>query len=177
MLSNSGFATANGIVGPNGYRNSYGYSLGPDITFQLGNFAVSDTTATYGAAYFTDPSGFSNILIPGIAGPENITSRNVTEILKSGDRFQPAETGPLSASSAKPTATRACFPKRPLLSLSLCSLNPEIALLATGGYDAIHNSLGLSKDLSGPVGHGRRRADLRSGFRSAWSRRAKSTTA
>ena len=29
VLSNSGFVTANGVSGPDGYRNSYGYSVGP----------------------------------------------------------------------------------------------------------------------------------------------------
>ena len=92
VLSNSGFATANGIVGPNGYRNSYGFSIGPDAHFRLGSFASSDLLATYGGAFFSDPSGFSNILIPGVAGPENITTVDVTETLAVGVRPEAPET-------------------------------------------------------------------------------------
>ena len=153
ILSNSGFATANGIVGPNGYRNSYGYSLGPDITFKLGNFAVSDTTATYGGAYFTDPSGFSNILIPGVAGPENITSRDVTEILKSGDDFSRLRWTAVGEFS-ETDRNQGLFSEKAAVVTFTYGLTPEIALLTTGGYEAIHNSLGLSKNLSGPVGMG-----------------------
>ena len=153
ILSNSGFATAGGITGPGGYRNSYGYSLGPDITFRLGNFAVSDTTATYGGAYFTDPSGFSNIFIPGVAGPENITSRDVTEILKSGDDFSRLRWTAVGEFS-ETDRNQGLFSEKAAVATFTYSITPEIALLATGGYEGINNSFGLSKNLSGPVGMG-----------------------
>ncbi len=153
ILSNSGFTTASGITGPNGYRNSYGYSLGPDITFKLGDFAVSDTTATYGAAYFSDPSGISNVVIPGVAGPENITSRDVTEILKSGDDFNRLRWTAVGEFS-ETDRSQGLFSQKAAVVTFTYSLTPEVALLATGGYEAINNSLGLSKDLSGPVGMG-----------------------
>ena len=153
ILSNSGFATANGIVGPSGYRNSYGYSLGPDITFKLGDFAVSDTMATYGGAYFTDPSGFSNILIPGVAGPENITSRDVTEILKSGDDFSRLRWTAVGEFS-ETDRNQGLFSEKAAVVTFSYKLMPEMALLATGGYEAINNSHGRSKNLAGPVGMG-----------------------
>jgi uncharacterized protein (PEP-CTERM system associated) len=153
VLSNSGFSTANGIVNPNGYSNSYGYSLGPEVTFRLGGFASSDLLATYGGAYFQNPTGYRNILIPGVAGPEDITSRNVTETLKSGEdfsRLQWSLVGQLSETDRR----QGLFSEKAGIGNLRYGITPEISLLGTGGYDSIHNTVPLSRDLSGPVALG-----------------------
>jgi len=176
VLSNSGFATANGIVGPNGYNNSYGYSIGPDVHFRLGNFARSDLLATYGGAYFSNPAGFNSIpprgfnsifptgfnsifpgfnntLIPGVAGPENITTRDVTETLRSGEDFSRLRWSIIGKFS-ETDRRQGLFSEKAGIANVAYAITPEISLLGTGGYDAIHNSYALTRDLTGPVGMG-----------------------
>jgi len=153
VLSGSGFATASGIVNPNGYRDSYGYSAGPDIHFRLGNFASSDLLAIYAGAYFSQPTGFSNIFIPGVAGPEDIVSRNVTETLKSGDDFNRLK-WTLVGNFSETDRRQGLFSEKVGIGNITYAITPEIALLGTGGYDSIHNSVSLTRDLSGPVGMG-----------------------
>lgn len=154
VLSNSGFATAGNIVGPNGFRNSYGYSIGPDITFRLGDFATSDTLATYGGAYFTNPAGVTSAaLIPGILGPEDTVMRNATETLKSGPDFSRLKWS-IVAQFSEMDRKQGLFSEKSAIGTLAYRITPEISLLGTGGYDAINNSTPLTRNVSGPVGMG-----------------------
>ena len=154
VVSNSGFATASGIVGPDGYRNSYGYSIGPDFTLKLGDFADSDTTATYGAAYFTQPNGYTGTtLIPGVTGPENVTQRNASETLKSGSDFVRL-TWVAQAQFSEMDRSQGLFSDKSGVVTLAYKLTSEVAVLGTGGYDKVSNTLGLNTDVSGPVGMG-----------------------
>ena len=154
VLSNSGFATASGIGSPNGYRNGYGYSAGPDITFRLGDFASSDTLATYGAAYFTQPSGVTNIApIPGVAGPENTTTRSVMETLKSGQDFSRLQ-WTIIGSFSELDRQQGLFSEKAGIATLQYAITREFSLLGTGGYDALHNTIPLTRNVSGPVGMG-----------------------
>jgi uncharacterized protein (PEP-CTERM system associated) len=153
VLSNSGFATASGIVSPNGYNDSYGYSVGPEAMFRLGSFASSDMLATYGAAYFQTPTGYNAIAIPGVAGPEDITSRNVVETLKSGEDFARLNwslVGQLSETDRR----QGLFSEKVGIGNLRYAISQEISLLGTGGYDSLHNTIPLSRNLSGPVALG-----------------------
>ena len=154
VISNSGFASANGIVDPNGYRNAYGFSGGPDFTLKLGDFASSDLQATYGAAYFTNPEGITNFnLIPGVAGPENITQRNVTETLKSGPDFTRLN-WTVQGQFSEMDRSQGLFSDKSGVGTLAYRITSEIALLGTGGYDKISNTRKLGKDVSGPIGMG-----------------------
>jgi uncharacterized protein (PEP-CTERM system associated) len=154
VLSNSGFATANGIVGPDGYRNSYGYSIGPDITFRLGDFATSDLMATYGGAYFTNPAGISGpSVIPGVSGPEDVVMRNVNWTLQSGPDFNRLQWTAVGTFSETDRRQGLLSQKTGIATLRY-AITREISLLGTGGYDAISNTTPLFRDVTGPVGMG-----------------------
>jgi uncharacterized protein (PEP-CTERM system associated) len=153
VISNIGPATASG-ASANGFRNSYGYSIGPDVTFHLGNFANSDTNATYGAAYFTDLAGASAFpAIPGVPGPQNVTMRNVSETLTSGTDFTRLNWS-LMGTLSETDRPQGLFAERTGIGTLRYAISPEIALLGTGGYDAISNRIPLTRDISGPVGMG-----------------------
>ena len=153
IVSNSGFANA-GLVGANGYRNSYGYTIGPDITFRLGDFATSDTLATYGGAYFTDPNGVSSgFSIPGVPGPEQTISRTVSETLRSGTDFSRLQWTLIGQLNELDRA-QGLFSEKTAIATFSYALSPEIKLLGTGGYDAISNTTPLNSNLTGPVGMG-----------------------
>jgi uncharacterized protein (PEP-CTERM system associated) len=154
VLSNLGSVTANGTVSPNGYSNSYGYSVGPNITFGLGDFARSETNATYSAAYFTNPSGaFAFPVIPGVPGPQNTSTRTVTETLTSGPDFSRLN-WTLAGVFNETDRPQGLFSEKAGVGTFEYAITREIALLATGGYDAISNTTPLTKDLTGPVAMG-----------------------
>jgi uncharacterized protein (PEP-CTERM system associated) len=154
VLSNSGFVTSSGIAGPDGYRNSYGYSAGPDITFRLGNFATSDLLATYGGAYFTNPAGVNpNFQIPGVSGPEDVVMRSATWTLQSGPDFSRLQWTAIGSFSETDRSQGLLSQKSGIVTLQY-AITREISLLGTGGYDAINNTTPLFRDVSGPVGMG-----------------------
>ena len=154
VVSNSGYASANGIVDANGFRNAYGFSGGPDFTLRMGDFASSDLQATYGAAYFTNPEGVTGLtLIPGVAGPENITQRNLTETLKSGPDFTRIN-WTVQGQFSEMERSQGLFSDKSAVATLAYRITPEVALLATGGYDKISNTNKLNKDVSGPIGMG-----------------------
>ena len=72
IVSNLGIVTAGNRVVANGYQNSFGFSVGPDLRFRLGDFATSETSAAYGSTFFSRPAGSTPVvIIPGIPGPED----------------------------------------------------------------------------------------------------------
>ena len=153
VVSNIGPATASG-ASANGFRNSYGYNVGPDVTFHLGNFANSDTNATYGAAYFTELAGAAAFpAIPGAAGPQNTIARNVSERLTSGTDFNRLNWS-LTGMLSEIDRPQGLFAEKTGIGTLRYAISPEIALLGTGGYNAISNRTPLTRDLSGPVGMG-----------------------
>jgi len=153
VTSNVGIVTAGGPQGNNGFNNSYGFSGGPDITFRLGNFANSVTTATYGAAYFTQPNGFTFPGIPGVAGPQNTEMRSFSQKFLSGTDFSRLNWS-LVGMMQEMDRPQGLFSEKTAVGHFQFAINREISLLGTGGYDKISNTRPLSKDLSGPIGMG-----------------------
>jgi uncharacterized protein (PEP-CTERM system associated) len=153
VTSNVGIVNAGGTYGSNGFRNSYGLSGGPDITFRLGNFANSVTSANIGAAYFTDPSGFTIPGIPGVAGPQNTTMRTFSQRFMSGTDFTRLN-WTLAATMQEMERPQGLFSEKAAVGHFQFAITREISLLGTGGYDKISNTRPLSRDLSGPVGTG-----------------------
>jgi uncharacterized protein (PEP-CTERM system associated) len=154
VISNLGAVTANGNVGSNGYRNSYGFNVGPDIMFRLGDFASSVTSVNYGAAYFTEPAGTGSFTgIPGVGGPQDTTMRSFSEKLTSGTDFSRLNWSAV-AMMQEMDRPQGLFTEKAGLGHVQFAISREISLLGTGGYDWIHNTVPLSRDLSGPVGMG-----------------------
>ena len=152
VSSNLGVVTA-GNQGSNGFRNSYGFSGGPDITFRLGNFASSITSANFGAAYFDDPSGSFKPRIPSVRGPQNMTPRTFSERLVSGPDFTRLS-WTATAMLQESDRPQGLFAEKAALGHFQFAITREISLLGTGGYDHIDNTIPLSRNLSGPVGMG-----------------------
>ena len=154
VISNLGAVNANGNIGSNGYRNSYGFNAGPDITFRLGNFATSVTSANFGAAYFTEPAGTSSFTgIPGVGGPQDTTMRSFSEKLTSGTDFSRLSWS-VVAMMQEMDRPQGLFSEKAGLGHFQFAISRSFSLLGTGGYDWIHNTVPLGRDLSGPVGTG-----------------------
>ena len=154
VISNIGFLGANNGVASNGYRNGYGFSAGPDITFRLGDFASSLTRATYGASYFSNPAGTGGFTgIPGVLGPQNTSMRSFSERLTSGTDFSRLNWTAV-AMMQEMDRPQGLFSEKAALGHFQFAITREISLLGTGGYDWIHNTIPLNRDLSGVVGMG-----------------------
>jgi len=154
VISSLGAVNANGSISSNGYRNSYGFNAGPDITFRLGNFANSLTNANFGAAYFTEPAGVGSFTgIPGLGGPQNTTMRSFSEKLTSGTDFSRLNWSVVGMLQEM-DRPQGLFSEKAGLGHFQFVISREISLLGTGGYDWIHNTVALSRDVSGPVGTG-----------------------
>jgi uncharacterized protein (PEP-CTERM system associated) len=154
VISNLGAVTANNNVASNGFRNAYGFSAGPTIMFHLGDFATSITRGTFGASYFTEPEGTSSFTgIPGVGGPQNTTMRSFSETLASGTDFSRLSWN-VNATLQEMDRPQGLFTEKVGLAHFQYAITRSISLLGTGGYDAIHNTLSLGRNLSGPVGTG-----------------------
>src|SRR5205807_2230592 len=63
-----------------GSRDSFGYTLSPELLFRLGNFAASDATITQSALFLLTPRGPTvNQSIPSITPPTELLNYSVTE--------------------------------------------------------------------------------------------------
>jgi uncharacterized protein (PEP-CTERM system associated) len=150
LTSSLGVITADNRVVPNGFQDSYGYYVNPELRLSLGDFAVSETVPSFGQAFFTSPAGSSNFpLIPGIGGPEDTTSRSLTERISSGtdfDRFNWNLVGSLSETAR----SQSLLSEKAGAANLRYAVSYEFSLLATLGYDAISNSTLLNQNVTGP---------------------------
>ena len=150
VTSNIGIVSAGGRVIPDGYRNSFGYYVEPVLTFRLGHFASSQTTASYGSTFYSTPAGSSPAPIPGLPGPQDTNFLSAQQTFSNGDDFERLSWTVIGSYNES---------KRRQGNLTQTSgegnlryaLSHEFSLLASGGYDAINNSTPLLRDLSGPV--------------------------
>jgi uncharacterized protein (PEP-CTERM system associated) len=154
VVSSLGILTADNRVVPNGFQNSYGYYVNPEFQFKLANFAISETVPSFGQAFFTNPPGTQNFsLIPGLLGPQDTTSRSVIEKVSSGTDFDRLNWNLVASFSETARAQSLLSEKAGLANLRY-ALGYEFSLLATGGYDAISNTIPLNRNISGPVALG-----------------------
>jgi uncharacterized protein (PEP-CTERM system associated) len=154
IISDLGFATANNRIVPNGFSNSYGYFVNPDLHFRLDSFATSETVPNFGQVFFTNPPGSIPILtIPGLNAPQDATVRGLTEKISSGTDFDRMNWD-LIGSLSETARTQSLLSEKAAIANLRYALGHEFSLLATGGYDAISNSTGLNQNVSGPVALG-----------------------
>lgn len=151
VISELGIVTADNRVVPDGFRNTYGYSVNPLLRFRFGDFAVSNTMPSFAQVFFDTPRGTSTVSpIPGLTGPRDTTVRSLTEQIASGAYFSRLNwslVGTFSESARRGTL----FTEKAALADLRYALDYTFSLLATGGYDKLNNSTPLTKNLSGPI--------------------------
>lgn len=151
VTSNFGIVTAGNRVVSNGYTNSYGFTVGPDLKLRIGQFMNSDSTAVYGSTFFTQPAGNVPVpVIPGLPGPQNINSRGFTQTFSSGEDFERLNWTVVGLFD-EIKRRQGLLSEKAGIGTFRYALNHEFSLLATIGYDALSNTRGLSRNLSGLV--------------------------
>jgi uncharacterized protein (PEP-CTERM system associated) len=150
VTSGLGAATADNRVIPGSYSNSYGYFGNPELTFNLGNFASSQTVPSYGQIFFTTPPGTTSAnTVPGVS-PDNTTMRSVTESISSGPDFERLSWRLVGLYNETASA-RYLLTEKSGIANARYAIDHEWSILATGGYDAINDSTPLTQNVSGPV--------------------------
>jgi uncharacterized protein (PEP-CTERM system associated) len=154
VTSGLGAVTADNRVVPGTYSDSYGYFANPNLTFNLGGFATSQTMPSYGQIFFTTPTGTTNTnTIPSLGTPTDTTMRSVTETISSGPDF-----GHLSwrlvGLYSETDSTQYLLTEKSGIGNARYAIDYQWSLLFTGGYDAINDSVALLRNVSGPVALG-----------------------
>jgi uncharacterized protein (PEP-CTERM system associated) len=72
-----------------GLRDTYGYTVSPDLTFRFGQFARSETLLTQSSVFFVQPAGPTiNLTVPGAPTvPDQLVSYGATQRISSGQDF------------------------------------------------------------------------------------------
>jgi uncharacterized protein (PEP-CTERM system associated) len=155
VTSGLGFQTAGNRIVPNGFHNSFGYYVEPDLKFRLGDFASSETTATYGSTFFSNPTGTLAVPIPGVPGPEDTNIRSVTQVFSGGQYFERLNWTAIGNFQETKRKQGLLSEKSGIGNLQYF-LSHEFSLLGSFGYDAItntpiNNQPTLLHNVSGPV--------------------------
>lgn len=154
VTSDLGVITAGNRVVANGFRSSYGYFVQPVLKFRIGNFADSQTMPLYGGSYFTRPTGSTPVpVIPGITGPEDTTTRGVTQRFTSGDDFDRLTWNVIGA-FVETKRKQGLLSDKAGSSTFKYAISHEFSLLATGGYEAISDTKPLAHNVSGLIAMG-----------------------
>ena len=154
VSSDIGVLTAGNRPVANGFHSSYGFFLQPVAKFRVGNFADSQTIPLYGGTFFTRAAGSTPApIIPGLTGPEDMTTRGVTQRFTSGDDFYRLTWNAIGA-FVETKRKQGLLSDKQGSSTFKYAISHEFALLATGGYDAITDSKPLARNVSGLIAMG-----------------------
>jgi uncharacterized protein (PEP-CTERM system associated) len=149
-LSGSNIPAAGGIN--TGTRDVYGYSVTPDITFRLGNFARSDTFLSQSGVFYIQPSGPTvTQIIPGLTSPTQTLVYSASERISSGSDFFQFNWDMTGSWNRYVETGGGEFTEESAVADLKYGLSREFALLATGGYESYVSTEALTQSLSGPI--------------------------
>jgi len=154
VTSNLGIITAGDRLVANGFHSSYGFVLEPILKLNFGTFADSQTIPLYGATFFTRPAGSEpDVIIPGVSGPEDMTTRGVTQRFTSGEDFSRLSWNVIGVFVETKRKQGLLSDKEGSNTLKY-AISHEFSLLATWGYAAITNTTPLAQNVSGLIAMG-----------------------
>ena len=132
-----------------GWANTYGYSISPDLTFRLENFARSTTTLTQSASYFGQPQGPQVGQIAPFSGPPSQTiTYSALEQLASGSDFALLHWA-ITGSGFRETASGVDFDLISGSANASYAITRDIAVIGSGGYETFSSNQQLTEEISG----------------------------
>lgn len=143
-------------AGPNsGIRDTYGYTVSPDLTFRFGEFARSDTILTQSSVFFVLPNGATVAdVVPGApAVPDQLTSYSGIERISSGPDFYRLN-WTLTGSYVKSSQPGLDFQDSTATANIRYAFSHAIIGVAIVGYDNITSNENLGESLAGPTALG-----------------------
>ena len=132
-----------------GIRDTFGYSISPDLIFRFGNFARSDTIVTQSSVFFVTPGGpIIPVLVPGLTIPNQYVSYSATEQISSGPDFYRLN-WLLAATGAESVQAGANFKQASGTGNVKYAVDREVTVTGTVGYQSFTSNQQLSHSLVG----------------------------
>jgi uncharacterized protein (PEP-CTERM system associated) len=137
-----------------GIRDTYGYSISPDLKFRLGNFASSDTIVSQSSVFFVEPNAPDVTLpIAGQAPPGESYSYGATERISSGSDFNRLNWF-LTGSWNQITGSGLVFTETSGVADMKYAVRPALAITGTFGYQTFTSNQALIRSFGGLVALG-----------------------
>jgi hypothetical protein len=147
-----------------GTRDTYGYTVSPDLTFRLGDFANLDTVPRQSSIFFVPPNTPTvNQPVPGQTIPDAVYLYGASEIISSGTDFNRLNwtfTGSYDVTSERLLEYREAIGLADLK----YAISRELSLLGNFGYESLTSNQPLLKSLVGPVAMGGLRVTFTNAF-------------
>lgn len=134
-------------------RDTFGYSVHPQLVFHFEDFAISSLTASQGGVFFVRPSTATTGTPPPITPASDAFSTVVMEELSSGTYFGRLHWSLTGSYSQFSQTTRTQRQTEGLANLTY-AVTRAIRVFVTGGYSEYKSTVALAKDLSGPTALG-----------------------
>ena len=157
-----------------GIRDTYGYTLYPDLTFRFGQFARSETILTQSSVFFVEPNGPKiDVSIPGaLPVPDQVISYGATERISSGPDFFRLN-WVLTGSVNKTTQADVDFTAATSTANIRYAFTRAIIVTSLVGYQSFTSNQTLSRSLEGPTATGglqyRPSADFQASASAGWA--------
>lgn len=150
VLSRVGRLTANGDLVSNNVRQSYGYAATPVLKLRLGEYALSQTSVSESAVFFSQPTASTTDPALPIASAENTNSITVAERILSSPSFGRFRWGLTGSYANTNQTTQSQQQSQGTVDLAY-ALDRVVALLGTFGYGQLTSSAPLTQSISGPI--------------------------
>jgi uncharacterized protein (PEP-CTERM system associated) len=147
---------AQGAFGINsGLRDTYGYTVSPNLTFRFGQFARSETLLTQSSVFFVEPGGPRiNVIVPGAPGvPDKLVTYGATERISSGPDFYRLN-WILTGGFNKTTQPGLDFEDITGNANIRYAFSHSIIAVGVFGYENITSNQNLTRSLGGPTALG-----------------------
>jgi uncharacterized protein (PEP-CTERM system associated) len=164
LLNGLGPVAAPGVpVAPgvnSGLTDTYGYSVSPDLTFRLENFARATTIVTQSAIYFVEPQGPEVGPIGPLPGPPSqVVAYSAVEQLTSGSDFARLH-WQLTGSGDRFIESGIDFDVISGGANATYAITRDVAVLGSGGYETFSSNQELTQRISGAFWYGGLRLGL-----------------
>jgi len=138
-----------------GLRDTYGYTISPELMFRFGQFARSQTTLTQSSVFFVQPNGFTiNQVVPGAPPiPNQVISYGASEAISSGPDFFRLN-WVVGGTINKTTQAGLDFTSATASTTLRYAFSRSFIVNALFGYESLTSNQTLSRSLQGPTASG-----------------------
>lgn len=140
-------------ISRNNTRDTYGYTLRPELQLRLSDYLTSSTTATHGGIFFVRPSTDNTGTPPPITPARDSFSTSLIEEISSGTYFERLKWSATGSYAQYSQSTRTQRQMQGIGNVTY-ALTREFKIFALGGYSDFQSTAALKKNLSGPTAFG-----------------------
>jgi uncharacterized protein (PEP-CTERM system associated) len=131
-------------------RDTYGYSVQPQLSLRFLDYITSRTTATHGGVFFVRPSTDTTGTVPPIDPARDSLSTTISQEFSSGTWFDRLKWTLVGSYAQYSQTVRTQRQTEGLGTLNYAVLR-ELKLFVIGGYSDFKSTTVLARDVSGPT--------------------------